>query len=121
MMRFGTEPLPPFYNSSYYCASYVLVLEFLGDGVEAGEGEARGRAEAVRVGVRLVALGRRRHALSGWSRRRRGGLFAAALSVVGAGVSRLRHEPPVDDRVRVAPTLDVGRKSPNRGVNRSGR
>ena len=30
----------------------VLVLGFLGDGVEAGEGEARGRAEALRVGRR---------------------------------------------------------------------
>ena len=58
----------------------VLGLEFLSDGVEACQGEARGRAEALRVGVRLVALGRRRHALSGWSRWRRGGLFAAALS-----------------------------------------
>ena len=35
-MRFGMEPPSPFYNSSYYCASYVLVLseEVVGRAVE---------------------------------------------------------------------------------------
>jgi hypothetical protein len=51
----------------------------------------------------------------GRSRRARGGLFAAALSFLVDW--RLRHEPPVDDRVRVAPTLDVWWESPDRRVD----
>ena len=105
MMRFGMEPPSPFYNSSYYCASCVLGLGFLSDGVEACQGEARGRAEALRVGVRLVALGRRRHALSEWSRWRRGGLFAAALSFLVDW--RLQPTGRPADGVRVSLSLSV--------------
>ena len=105
MMRFGMEPPSPFYNSSYYCASCVLGLGFLSDGVEACQGEARGRAEALRVGVRLVALGRRRHALSEWSRWRRGGLFAAALSFLVDW--RLQPTGRPADRVRGSLSLSV--------------
>ena len=52
MMRFGMEPPPRFITAAIIVLRVVLVLGFLGDGVEAGEGEARGRVEAFRVGRR---------------------------------------------------------------------
>ena len=95
--------------------SWVLRLR---DGVEAGVATQKRRQIEV---AEEVARGRRRHALSGRSRRRRGGLFAAALAQRGDPVARrlarAGHQFPVDDRVRAAAAFDAHRNFKNGGLS----